>query len=161
MFLCSIQTNLQFPLNQKYKGCRIKKKKCLRVGAPHGELCPSRWHLHLARRSFECADGIMQNTKNIIFFPQTRKKSDPRLTFQPLLLPNQPWQVPARPPPHTRTPGFPHRSLFSWFFWSETDTHSERAERRGPQRSPHSPSCYCLSLLLAQPLHSERESLSI
>lgn len=100
MFLCSIQINLQFPLNQKYNGFWIKRKKCLCVGAPHGELCPLRWHLHLAR-SFECGRGIMQNTKNIIFFPKTRKKSDPRLTFQPLLLPNQPWQVPARPPPHT------------------------------------------------------------
>ena len=95
MFLCSVQTNLQVPLNQKYRGFRVKKQKCLCVGAPHGELCPSRWHLHEARRTFKGGD------EEYSLFPPKLGEKWPKTDF-PATLPSQPTMASSREsPPHT------------------------------------------------------------
>lgn len=81
----------------------------------------------------------------VLFFPK-RGKSDPRLDF-PVHSQTNHMVSCARPPPHTRTPGFPQVTVFMVLL-EETDTHPRESRTKRAPEITLPPSCYCLSLLL-------------
>lgn len=157
MFLCSIQINLQFPLNQKYNGFGLRKEMSVCWGSTWRalslEVTPS------LGKIFWVWSWNNAEYKEYYFFPQNEEKKWPKTDF-PATLTSQPTMA---SPSKTPTPG--HQvSLMGHCFHGSSGVKQTRTLREQNQEGPRDHSL--TFLLLPQPPPSsttsrERESLSI